>query len=83
MSSHNDSFVASGSSPTEPDFIIQNEGSIFLLRPQSEQAVAWVDEHIGPDNGYQPQYPTVLIEHRYVAPILEGIRNDGLTAVPQ
>ena len=29
MSSHNDSFVASGSSPTEPDFFCENDGSIF------------------------------------------------------
>jgi hypothetical protein len=29
MSSHNDSFVASGSSPTRSDFICENHGSIF------------------------------------------------------
>ena len=37
MSSHNDSFAASGSSPTNgsgtPDFRCENHGSIFLLRP--------------------------------------------------
>jgi hypothetical protein len=68
----------SGSSPTRPDFLVENHGSIFLLRPQNESAIAWVDEHIGPDNGYQPQYPTVLIEHRYIADIVQGIQSDGL-----
>ncbi len=83
VSSHSDSFVASGSSPTrpvqnQPDFLVENHGSIFLLRPQNENAIAWVNEHIGQDNGYQPYYPTVVIEHRYVADIVAGIQDDGL-----
>jgi len=72
-----DSFVASGTSPTS-DFELQNHGSIFLLIPQTLSARVWVHDHIGKDNGYQPHYPTVVIEHRYVADIVEGIRNDGL-----
>jgi len=72
-----DSFVASGSSPT-PDFELQNHGSIFLLIPQSVSARVWIDDHIGKDNGYQPQYPTVIVEHRYIADIVAGIQNDGL-----
>ena len=78
MSSHDDSFVASGNSPTA-DFELQNHGSIFLLNPQSTSARIWVDDHIGRDNGYQPHYPTVVIEHRYIADIVHGIQNDGLT----
>jgi hypothetical protein len=72
-----DSFVASGSSPT-PDFELQNHGSIFLLIPQSPSARLWIDDHIGKQNGYQPQYPTIIIEHRYVADIVAGIQGDGL-----
>jgi len=67
----------SGSSPT-PDFELQSHGSIFLLIPQSTSARIWVDDHIGKDNGYQPHYPTVVVEHRYISDIVEGIRNDGL-----
>jgi len=80
MSSHDDSFVRSGNSPTQsgPDFIVENHGSIFLLRPQNERAVAWADEHIGSENGFQPYWPTVVVEHRYIAAIVAGIRNDGL-----
>lgn len=88
MSSHNDSFVASGSSPTHrevipsrPDFVLGNHGSILLLRPQNQNAVAWLDENIGSENGFQPYWPTVVIEPRYAPPILAGITNDGLTAV--
>jgi hypothetical protein len=79
MSSHNDSFVASGSSPTV-DFLCENHGSIFLLRPLTPSATSWLEEHIGQDNGFQPYWPTRVIEHRYISPILEGIQNDGLAA---
>lgn len=63
MSSHNDSFAASGSSPT---------------RGKPEQVIPWVDEHICSENGFQPYWPTVVIEHRFVSDIVQGIRNDGL-----
>jgi len=80
MSSHNDSFVSSGSSPTA-DFELQNHGSIFLLIPQTLSARIWIDDHIGKDNGFQPHYPTVVVEHRYIADIVRGIQNDGLAVV--
>ncbi len=84
MSSHNDSFVSSGNSPTHsaskipPDFLVENHGSIFLLIPQTISARIWIDDHIGRDNGYQPYYPTVVVEHRYIGAITEGIVADGL-----
>ena len=43
MSSHNDSFVASGSSPTH-DFIVENHGTIFLLQPLTP-ANFWIEEN--------------------------------------
>jgi hypothetical protein len=84
MSSHNDSFVDSGSSPTHsvkipPDFFVENHGSIFLLKPQTDSAISWVEDHIGPENGFQPHYPHALVvEHRYIADIVASIQNDGL-----
>lgn len=81
--SSNDSFVASCNSPTHtgkipPDFLVENHGSIFLLKPLTPSATSWVEEHIGQDNGYQPHFPTIVVEHRYIADIVEGIHNDGL-----
>jgi len=61
-----------------PDFTIQNEGSILLLQPHTEAARARVEKHIGEDNGYQPMWPTVLVEHRYITGIVRGIQRDGL-----
>ena len=77
-----DAFQTSGTSPTsknEPDFVVVNDGSVLLLRPLTESAHTWVDDNIGPDNGFQPYYPTVVIEPRYVGPVIEGIREYGLS----
>ena len=79
MSSHSDSFVYSGNSPaTEPDFYCEDYGSVVLLRPLSESARLWIEEHICKENGYQPNWPTVLIEPRYIAEIIRGAQSDGL-----
>jgi hypothetical protein len=83
----NDPNKQSGSSPTRKtvppstDFSLENHGSIFLLRPQTVSARVWIDDHIGKDNGYQPYYPTVVVEHRYISDIVKGIRNDGLAVM--
>ena len=81
--SSNDSFVSSGNSPTDsgempPDFRVENHGSIVLLRPLTPSAASWVEGHIGQENGFQPYFPTVVVEPRYIADIVEGIQGDGL-----
>ena len=80
MSSHNDPFIASGTSPTV-DFLCENHGSIFLLKPLTPSAASWVEEHIGQDNGYQGLWPSVIIEPRYIADIVAGIQDDGLAVL--
>ena len=60
------------------DFTLNPQGTIALLCPQTDAARKWVEEHIGQDNGFQPWWPTVVIEHRYVQAILDGIEGDGL-----
>jgi len=78
-----DAFHTSGNSPTnsgnvQPDFVVENHGSIFLLKPLTPSATSWVEEHIGQANGFQPYFPTVVVEPRYIGDIVEGIRIDGL-----
>lgn len=78
---HKNEFQSSGLSPSAsngPDFTVRDEGSILLLTPRTEPACSWINEHIGRDNGFQPYYPTIVIEPRYVIAILEGIRVAGL-----
>ena len=72
MSSNFDSFAASGSSPTA-DFAVQNHGSISLLIPQNTSARIWMDDDVSRENGFQPYYPTVVIEHRYCAALIAQI----------
>ncbi len=75
MSSHNDSFVASGTSPTF-DFRCENHGSVFLLTPLTQSGQSWIEENL-PSNA-QWFGNGVVVEHRYIWAILEGIQNDGL-----
>jgi hypothetical protein len=83
MSSY-DSFSVSGSSPTKEktkwDFRVEHHGSICLLVPLSGPGRAWVNKNIGADNGYQPYYPTVILEPRYLDGVIAGIRRNGLVA---
>lgn len=58
------------------DFTLNYQGTISLLRPVSEAAKEWVEDHLPSDRQYFG--PSVVIEHRYVDDIINGIINDGL-----
>ena len=58
------------------DFLYQHEGSIGLLYPVTNEARGWIDEHIDPDSQWFSS--GLVIEWRYVDPIIEAISNDGL-----
>ena len=77
MSSHN-SFSVSSSSPTKKktkwDFRVEFHGAILLLVPLSDGGLRWIAKNISADNGYQPYYPTVIIEPRSLDDVLGGIR---------
>ena len=75
MSSHSDSFVASGSSPTA-DFVLECRGSIFLLRPLILAASSWIEEHLPEDR--MTFGVAVVIEHRSIADIVRAAMADGL-----
>ena len=73
---HIDPSVSSGTSPTQSDFICENHGSIFLLRPVSPAAFEWIESHLCSDR--QTFGNAVAIETRFVWPIILGIQDDGL-----
>jgi hypothetical protein len=59
----------------KPDFEVQNEGSIYLLRPMSEGARIWCAEHLPED---APRFGVAYaVEHRYIRDIVEGVMADG------
>jgi hypothetical protein len=78
-------FEASGSSPTNsesrlqpsPDILVENHGSIFLLRPMSSVGQAWLQENI---IGEETQIfgNAVVCEPHYVVDILLGARAEGV-----
>ncbi len=82
MSSHNDSFVASGNSPPrsdEPDFRLFSDvpnPSVYLLTPYSKSACAWVANHIPDDAMWFGS--SIVIEHRYAAALVAQVERDGL-----
>jgi hypothetical protein len=59
------------------DFYLSDHGSVVLLSPRTDEAVAWVAEHI-PDDA-QRWAGGIVIEPRYVADIIAGLQADGLT----
>ncbi len=69
-------YATSGTSPSEADFVCENHGSIFLLRPVSHAAFAWIEEHLPPDRITFGN--AIVVEPRYVWAILVGIQDDGL-----
>ena len=62
------------------DFTVQHHGSIITLTPLTKAGIDYVNEHIGKDNGFQPYWPTVVFEPRYVSQFIHDIRQSGLLA---
>ena len=58
------------------DFEVSGGGSVYLLYPLTRAARAWVDEHL-PDDAIW-WCGAVVVEHRYIGPIVGGAIGDGL-----
>ena len=63
------------------DIRVENGGSVVLLVPATDDAKDWLESNVGADNGYQPYWPTCVVEARYADDILAGMLNDGLEVV--
>jgi hypothetical protein len=78
-------FAASGSSPTgsesrlqpSPDILVENHGSIFLLRPVTCVGQSWLKENV---IGEETQIfgNAIVCEPRYVIDIVLGARAEGV-----
>ncbi len=82
-----DAFKTNGSSPPY-DIKVENHGTIVLLWPQSERGEQWLREHTnpnatwwGPGRGGLTR-GALVVEHRYVADIVNGAISDGLAVQP-
>ncbi len=62
------------------DFTVLNAGSIFILNPITEKADTWVEEKVGINDETQVWgQKGIVIEHRYIKDIIEGILEDDLS----
>jgi hypothetical protein len=45
------------------DFLLEDHGSVLFLHPQNKSAEEWLNQYVSRE-GYQPQWPSVLMERR-------------------
>lgn len=58
------------------DLSLEDHGSIALVRPLSEDGFRWLRDHVDPEALWFGR--ALVVEPRFVAPILEGAVEDGL-----
>jgi hypothetical protein len=64
------------------DFLTWWDESLFMLRPVSAEAELWVEEYIDRDSGYQPFWPTVVVERRDLVGFLKAICDEEFVIDP-
>ena len=74
MSSHVDTFVCSGSSPTA-DFIVEDYWTIFLFRPLTRAASSWIEQNLSEDR--MMFAGVAIVERRYIHEIVRAALADG------
>jgi hypothetical protein len=62
----------------DTDIVIEDHGSIFLLRPTSRSGREWIEQNIGEQNGFQPCWSTVVVGPRHIADIVNGMQAEDL-----
>jgi hypothetical protein len=58
------------------DAQVENHGTLFLVRPLTEAASDWLDDNVSDDAQYFGG--ALVVEHRYIAGLVEGMLGDGL-----
>lgn len=61
------------------DFVLRDEGSIWLFTPLTPAALQFLSEHIQQDAHFYGD--SLVVEHRYVDVLLLGLQEHGLKAV--
>ena len=61
------------------DAIVYSGGSVYLVRPLTPAADAWIEKNVQDDAQWFG--PSLVVEHRYVADLIAGMKADGLEVV--
>lgn len=59
------------------DLLVKDEGTIFLLIGNSSAGNDWLKDRV--DSVHQTWCKSIVVEHRYIADIINGAVDDGLT----
>ena len=65
------------SPPSPPDFRLDSCLALILLRPETPAAERWIDDHLA-RIGMECFDGALVIAPESVAPLVKGIRGDGL-----
>src|ERR1700677_2636013 len=63
------------------DILAQNEGSIVLLIPNSNEGKAWIEENLQLES-WQWHGGGAVVEWRYAPDMVHGMIDDGLEVIP-
>lgn len=63
------------------DINIRNEGTIILLSGVSDEGTEWLKDNLPEPNDWEPGNGLFVVEPRYVADIVHGALNEGLTII--
>lgn len=61
------------------DIMVENHGSVFLLRPLSDEGRQWLNEHLPADRIMFGG--STMVETRFVADIVMAAIHDGLSVI--
>jgi hypothetical protein len=75
---HQDPTLQRGRRRPRPDFSALDHGSLVVVTMLSDNAEAWVEEHVEIEAYMRIGDRSFAVEPRYLGPILEGIRDAGL-----
>jgi hypothetical protein len=62
------------------DFSVENHGSLFLLRPHTPRAKAWMKHEVHAEP-YQFFGDALAIEHRYISEIVRKLIDEGFIVI--
>lgn len=59
-----------------PDVLVLGGGTIYQVTPLTDKAQSWINDNVDPDASWLGR--SLIVEHRYIDDILEGMAKDGL-----
>jgi len=58
------------------DALVSGHGSIYLVRPISNAATAWINENVQDEAQWFGH--SLAVEHRYILDLMDGMQASGL-----